>query len=78
MSTKLTLPPYTYYYGYSKEYVTLLASMPYREALQDKISSAKALLSRLLYKPFQAQDSARINDVQKAIKFNNELLDELA
>ena len=71
MSTKLTLPPYTYYYGYSKEYVILLASMPYREALQDKIAAAKALLSRLLYKPFQAQDSARINDVQKASKFNN-------
>ena len=52
--------------------------MPYREALQDKIAAAKGLLSRLLYKPFQAQDSARINDVQKAIKFNNELLDELA
>ena len=71
MSTKLTLPPYTYYYVYSKEYVILLASMPYREALQDKIAAAKALLSRLLYKPFQAQDSARINDVQKASKFNN-------
>ena len=77
MSTKLTLPPYTYYYGYSKEYVSLLANIPYREALLDKIASAKHLLSRLLSKPFQEQDSARINDVSNAIKLNQELWDEL-
>ena len=77
MSSKLTLPPYTYYYGYSKQSVELLANMPYREALLDKISSAKQLLSRLLSKPFQAQDAARINDVANAVKFNQELWDEL-
>ena len=77
MSLKLTLPPYTYYYGYSKQYVCLLANMPYREALLDKISSAKQLLARLLSKPFQEQDTARINDVANAVKFNQELWDEL-
>ena len=77
MSSKLTLPPYTYYYGYSKQSVELLANMPYREALLDKISSAKDLLARLLSKPFQEQDTARINDVANAIKFNQELWDEL-
>lgn len=77
MSSKLTLPPYTYYYGYSKQYVCLLANMPYREALLDKISSAKDLLARLVSKPFQEQDTARITDVSKAIEFNNSLLKEL-
>ena len=77
MSSKLTLPPYTYYYGYSKEYVSQLANMPYREALLDKISSAKQLLARLLSKPFLEQDAARINDVANAVKFNQELWDEL-
>lgn len=77
MSSKLTLPPYTYYYGYSKQYVCLLANMPYREALLDKISSAKQLLARLLSKPFLEQDTARINDVANAVKFNQELWDEL-
>lgn len=77
MSSKLTLPPYTYYYGYSKQSVCLLANMPYREALLDKISSAKHLLARLLSKPFQEQDTARINDVANAVKFNQELWDEL-
>ena len=77
MSSKLTLPPYTYYYGYSKQSVELLANMPYREAILDKISSAKQLLDRLLNKPFLEQDTARINDVSNAIKFNQELWDEL-
>lgn len=77
MSSKLTLPPYTYYYGYSKQSVELLANMPYREALLDKISSAKHLLARLLSKPFLEQDAARINDVANAVKFNQELWDEL-
>ena len=77
MSSKLTLPPYTYYYGYSKQYVSILANMPYREAILDKISSAKELLSRLLNKPFLEQDTARINDVSNAVKLNQELWDEL-
>ena len=77
MSSKLTLPPYTYYYGYSKQSIELLANMPYREAILDKISSAKQLLGRLLNKPFLEQDTARINDVSNAIKFNQELWDEL-
>jgi hypothetical protein len=77
MSTKLTLPPYTYYYGYSKEQVAQLANTPYREAILDKIEASKHLLRRLLAKPFTEQDTARINDVSHAIKFNKQLWDEL-
>ena len=78
MSTKLSLPPCTYLYGLLPSEVTPLAAMTYFEALQFKIDLGNELAKRLLSKPYQAQDSARINDVQKAIKFNNELLDELA
>ena len=77
MSSKLTLPPYTYYYGFSKQYISQLANMPYREAILDKIESAKGLLRRLLEKPFLEQDTARINDVSNAIKFTQQLWDEL-
>ena len=76
-TSKDTLPPYEYYYEYTKEQVAQLSTMPYRDALLHKIESAKALLRKLLHKPFQAQDSTRINDVLKAIKFNHELLKEL-
>ena len=77
MPTRLTLPTYTYLYGFTKEEITSLAAIQYEAALHIKINAAKALLSRLLYKPFQAQDSTRINDVAKAKTFNEELLPEL-
>ena len=77
MSSKLTLPEYTYYYGFTKEQITALADLPYKQALLSKIESAKSLLSRLLDKPFMEQDTTRCNDVAKAIKFNESLIDEL-
>ena len=77
MSSKLTLPEYTYYYGFTKEQIIALADIPYKQALLSKIQSAKALLSRLLDKPFMEQDATRCNDVIKAIKFNESLIDEL-
>lgn len=77
MSSKLTLPEYTYYYGFTKEQIIALADIPYKQALLNKIQSAKALLSRLLDKPFMEQDTTRSNDVAKAIKFNESLIDEL-
>ena len=77
MSSKLTLPEYTYYYGFTKEQIIALADIPYKQALLSKIQSAKALLSRLLDKPFMEQDTIRSNDVVKAIKFNESLIDEL-
>ena len=77
MSSKLTLPEYTYYYGFTKEQIIALADLPYKQALLSKIDSAKSLLSRLLDKPFMEQDTTRSNDVLKAIKFNESLIDEL-
>ena len=77
MSSKLTLPEYTYYYGFTKEQIIALADVPYKQALHSKIESAKALLARLLALPFMEQDTTRCNDVAKAIKFNESLIDEL-
>ena len=77
MSSKLTLAEYTYYYGFTKEQIIALADLPYKQALLSKIESAKSLLSRLLDKPFMEQDTTRSNDVLKAIKFNESLIDEL-
>ena len=75
--SKLTLPEYTYYYGFTKEQIVALADTPYKQALNIKIDFAKALLSRLVDRPFMNQDTFRCNDVAKAIKFNQSLLDEL-
>ena len=77
MSSKLTLPEYRYYYGFTKDQILTLADVPYKQALHSKIDSAKSLLSRLLDKPFMEQDTTRCNDVSKAIKFNESLIDEL-
>lgn len=77
MSSKLTLPEYTYYYGFTKEQIISLADMPYKQALSTKIDYAKALLTRLLSAHFMDQDTTRCNDVSKAIKFNQSLIDEL-
>lgn len=48
--------------------------MTYFEALQFKIDLGNELAKRLLSKPYQAQDTTRINDVLKAVKFNTELI----
>lgn len=77
MSSKLTLPEYVYYYGCTKEQIIALADMPYKQALHTKINYARELLHRLLNIPFMEQDTTRCNDVAKAIKFNESLLDEL-
>lgn len=76
-SSKQTLPPYTYYYGFTKEQIIALANMRYKQALEYKISSAKALLQRCVNMSFMEQDTARMNDIAKSIKFNEELLTEL-
>lgn len=71
------LPSHIYYYDYSKEDFLNLANISYKEALLAKVNAGKGLLRRLLHKPFQSQDTSRINDVIKAINFNKELLKEL-
>lgn len=54
-----------------------LADIPYKQALQLKIEGAKAILVTLLEPNFMDRDSHKINKVNKAIKFNQQLLAEL-
>ena len=54
-----------------------LNTMPYSEALKFKIESAKTLLRTLLEPKYADCDVERINLVSKAIKFNEDLLEEL-
>lgn len=72
-----TLPKYTYLYGFTKKQITALSTQPYAEAIQTKIDAAKALNVRLHDPDFMSRDSQRIQDVNRAIKFNKELLEEL-
>ena len=74
---RYNLPTYTYLYGFTKEEVQSLAETPYREAIEYKIRAAKALNVRLLQGTYIDSDTNRINAVQKAIKFNETLLEEL-
>ena len=71
------MPKYTYLYGFTKEQITALSSQPYEQAIQTKIKAAKALNIRLKQPNFMDRDSTRINSVDKAIKFNQQLLEEL-
>lgn len=54
-----------------------LASMNYKEAIEYKIKAAKELLITLLEPNFMEQDTYKINKVNKALKFNEQLLKEL-
>ena len=54
-----------------------LADIPYKQALQLKVQGAKAILIKLLEPNFMDRDSHRINKINKAIKFNEQLLKEL-
>ena len=54
-----------------------LADIPYRQALQLKVEGAKAILIKLLEPNFMDRDLHRINKINKAIKFNEQLLKEL-
>lgn len=49
MSSKLTLPEYTYYYGFTKEQIIALADLPYKQALLSKPYSARLNLLNLCY-----------------------------
>lgn len=51
-------------------------NLPYEEVLYKKILLAKKLLKKLVIDE-DMQDYHRINDVQKAIKFNGKLILEL-
>lgn len=55
----------------------VLADMNYKQALQLKIQGAKAILVSLLEPNFMDRDTHKINKINKAIKFNQQLLKEL-
>lgn len=55
-----------------------LAAIPYREALEHKIESGKALFDDIyLDTPFNDRDEERVDAVYKALKHTRALLDEL-
>ena len=54
-----------------------LAELNYKQALELKIKGAKAILVTLLEPNFMDRDAHKINKVNKAIKFNEQLLKEL-
>ena len=55
----------------------LLINLSYVEAINLKIDSAKKLIKVLFEPSYMYRDNPRINDVYKAIKFNQALLEEL-
>lgn len=55
----------------------LLSNLSYVEAINLKIDSAKKLIKVLFEPSFMDRNNTRINDVYKAIKFNQALLEEL-
>ena len=55
----------------------LLINLSYVEAINLKIDSAKKLIKVLFEPNFMDRNNPRINDVNKAIKFNQALLEEL-
>ena len=54
-----------------------LIGMPYEEALKLKALSGRELLFKLVEPSYDVRDSVRMNAVQNAIKFNQDLLEEL-
>ncbi len=56
---------------------TVLADMPYKQALEYKVSSANVLLAKLLAPHYSIRNYVRIADINRAIKFNQSLLSEL-
>ena len=74
--SKQRLPKYVYYYGMTIEELKELRNMNYVEAIKFKIEKAKGLLCRLVEVDLENKDFTRINQVGKAIKFNEELIDE--
>ena len=54
-----------------------LAEMNYKQALETKIQGAKSILVTLLEPHYMERNAHKINQVNKAIKFNQQLLAEL-
>ena len=65
---------HTYLY---KNLSNKLADMPYKEALEHKITEAKKLSTELLEEHYKVRDTTRIRAISNAIKFNQELINEL-
>ena len=64
------------YYLYDLDPKSLI-NLSYVEAINLKIDSAKKLIKVLFEPNYMNRDNTRINDVYKAIKFNQALLEEL-
>ena len=77
ISTKEALKPHVYYYGFDDTSLQTLKDMKYEQAINYKITAAKSLLERLLTVDYLNRDNTRINDITKAVKFNQSLLEEL-
>lgn len=52
-------------------------NLPYKQAVEVKISYAGALLNELLKVHFKVRDEARVLDVINAIRHNKALLEEM-
>lgn len=64
----------TYLY---KSLSTSIGTMPYKEALEHKIKEADILLRELMEAHYSIRDTTRIRAISNAIKFNQELINEL-
>ena len=64
------------YYLYDLDPKSLI-NLSYVEAINLKIDSAKKLIKVLFEPSYMNRDNTRVNDVYKAIKFNQALLEEL-
>ena len=63
-----------YYYGV---HASVFKDLTYEKAINYKIYLAKQLRGKLIAINFLDRDDVRLNDVLKAIKFNEQLLEEL-
>lgn len=64
------------YYLYDLDPKSLI-NLSYVEAINLKIDSAKKLIKVLFEPDYMNRDNTRVNDVYKALKFNQALLEEL-
>lgn len=65
------------YYDLTDIEIQKISTMQYIEGLEFKISNAKTLLVKLVNTDLEHRDFSRINQVCKAIKFNEDLIKEV-
>ena len=77
LSSKERLTKCEYYYGISKEEMKSFKNMEAHKFLKHRILLAKILLKKLVDLHYLKQDTARINDIDKAIELNKLILEDL-